>query len=185
MQAVSRKVEGIEPRNQVNRKRKLKFVNLYYLMNEELLRECFQRLSDDKAAGIDEVTKEQYAEKLEANLKELMSRLQRMAYQPQPVRRVYIPKAGSQKRRSLGIPCLEDKLVQSALARTLGAIYDADFSENSYGFRPGRSCTVLRGAGTNWRKVEMMWHRRETRRQTENTKAQPSHWKQPAYSPDS
>jgi len=72
--------------------RKLKFVNLYYLMNEELLLQCFKRLSEDKAAGIDEVTKEQYAEELEANLKELVSRLQRMAYRPQPVRRVYIPK---------------------------------------------------------------------------------------------
>jgi RNA-directed DNA polymerase len=120
--------------------RKLKFVNLYYLMNEELLLQCFQRLRENKAAGIDEVTKEQYAEKLEANLKELVSRLQRMAYRPQPVRRVYIPKAGSQKRRPLGIPCLEDKLVQTALARILGAIYEADFNENSFGFRPGRSC---------------------------------------------
>ena len=120
--------------------RKLKFVNLYYLMNEELLLKCFQRLSEDKAAGIDKVTKEQYAEKLEANIKELVNRLQRMAYRPQPVRRVYIPKAGSEKRRPLGIPCLEDKLVQAALARILGAIYEADFIETSYGFRPGRSC---------------------------------------------
>lgn len=120
--------------------RKLKFVNLYYLMNEELLLRCFRQLSENKAAGIDKVTKEQYAEKLEANLKDLVNRLQRMAYRPQPVRRVYIPKAGSQKRRPLGIPCLEDKLVQSALARILGAIYEADFSENSFGFRPGRSC---------------------------------------------
>ena len=80
------------------RERKLKFTNLYYLMNEELLLECFRRLSGNKAAGIDEVTKEQYAEKLEANIKELTSRLQRMAYRPQPARRVYIPKAGSRER---------------------------------------------------------------------------------------
>ena len=120
--------------------RKLKFINLYYLMNEELLLKCFKRLSEDKAAGIDKVTKEQYAENLEANLKELVSRLHRMAYRPQPVRRVYIPKPGSNKLRPLGIPCLEDKLVQSALARILGAIYEEDFIENSYGFRPGRSC---------------------------------------------
>src|SRR5438034_9142606 len=120
--------------------RKLKFINLYYLMNEELLLKCFKRLSEDKAAGIDKVTKEQYAENLEANLKELVSRLHRMAYRPQPARRVYIPKPGSDKQRPLGIPSLEDKLVQSAMARILGAIYEEDFIEGSYGFRPGRSC---------------------------------------------
>ena len=120
--------------------RQLKFINLYHLMNEELLLMCFQRLSADKAAGIDEVTKEQYAEELEAKLQELVSRLHQMAYRPQPVRRVYIPKAGSDKQRPLGIPCLEDKLVQSALARILEAIYEPDFIENSFGFRSGRSC---------------------------------------------
>ena len=122
------------------RERELKFVNLYYLMNEELLLKCFRRLSEDKAAGIDEVTKEEYAENLEANIKELVSRLHRMAYRPQPVRRVYIPKAGSNKQRPLGIPSLEDKLVQSALAKILGAIYEEEFIENSYGYRPERSC---------------------------------------------
>ena len=119
---------------------KLKFVNLYYLMNEELLLECFRRLSENKAAGIDEVTKNEYAENLEANISRLVSRLHRMAYRPQPVRRVHIPKPGSGKLRPLGIPCLEDKLVGSALARILGAIYEQDFIEGSYGFRPGRSC---------------------------------------------
>ncbi len=123
-----------------HKERKLKFVNLYHLMNEEMLVECFKRLSENKAAGIDEVTKNEYAERLEANIRELVGRLHRMAYRPQPVRRVYIPKPGSDKRRPLGIPCLEDKLVQSALARILGAIYEQDFVEGSYGFRPGRSC---------------------------------------------
>jgi RNA-directed DNA polymerase len=125
---------------------KLKFVNLYHLMNEEMLLECFRRLSANKAAGIDEVTKNEYAENLEANISSLVSRLHRMAYRPQPVRRVYIQKPGSDKRRPLGIPCLEDKLVQSALAGILGAIHEEDFIEGSYGFRPGRSChDALRG----------------------------------------
>jgi len=119
---------------------KLKFVNLYHLMNEEMLLGCYRRLGENKAAGIDEVMKSEYAENLEANIRELVGRLHRMAYRPQPVRRVYIPKPGSDKRRPLGIPSLEDKLVQSALARILGAIYEQEFVEDSYGFRPGRSC---------------------------------------------
>jgi RNA-directed DNA polymerase len=117
-----------------------KFTSLYHLMNEELLRECFKRLRKDAAAGIDEVTREMYAENLEANLSNLTDRLHRMAYMPQPVRRKYIPKPGSAKQRPLGIPCFEDKLVQAGLVRILEAVYEQDFIENSYGFRPGRSC---------------------------------------------
>lgn len=122
------------------KERKFKFTSLYHLMNEELLLESFRRLSADKAAGIDEVTKKEYAEKLEDNIGGLVDRLHKMAYRPQAVRRVYIPKPGSNKQRPLGIPCLEDKLVQSALGRILGAIYEEDFIEGSYGFRPRRSC---------------------------------------------
>src|SRR5512136_642323 len=117
-----------------------KFTSLYHLMNEELLRERFQRLREDAAAGIDNVTKEEYAENLEANLSNLIERLHRMAYIPQPVRRKYIPKPGSAKQRPLGIPCFEDKLVQAGLVRILEAVYEQDFIEDSYGFRPGRSC---------------------------------------------
>ena len=117
-----------------------KFTSLYHLMNEELLRECFQRLNKDAAAGIDNVTKEMYAENLDVNLSNLVERLHRMAYRPQPVRRKYIPKPGSAKQRPLGIPCLEDKLVQAGLVRILEAVYEQDFIGDSYGFRPGRSC---------------------------------------------
>ena len=117
-----------------------KFTSLYHLMNEELLRECFKRLRKDAAAGIDDVTKEEYAENLDVNLSNLIERLHRMAYIPQPVRRKYIPKPGSAKQRPLGIPCFEDKLVQAGLVRILEAVYEQDFIEDSYGFRPGRSC---------------------------------------------
>jgi group II intron reverse transcriptase/maturase len=109
-------------------------------MNDELLRGCFQRLRKDAAAGIDGVTKEEYAKNLDTNLANLLERLHRMAYIPQPVRRVYIPKPGSDKLRPLGVTCLEDKLVQSGIVRILEAVYEQDFIGDSYGFRPNRSC---------------------------------------------
>ncbi|MBN1664338.1 MAG: group II intron reverse transcriptase/maturase [Deltaproteobacteria bacterium] len=119
---------------------RLKFTSLYHLMNEELLRECFKRLRRDAAAGMDKMTKDMYAANLDANLSDLIGRLHRMAYIPQPVRRKYIPKPGSNKQRPLGIPVLEDKLVQSGLVQILEAVYEQDFINDSYGFRPGRSC---------------------------------------------
>ncbi len=117
-----------------------KFTSLYHLMNEELLRGCFKRLRNDAAAGIDKMTKEMYAENLEANLSKLVDRLHRLSYIPQPVRRKYIPKPGSTKQRPLGIPCFEDKLVQAGLVRILESVYEQDFIADSYGFRPSRSC---------------------------------------------
>jgi group II intron reverse transcriptase/maturase len=116
------------------------FTSLFHLMGEELLRGCFERLRSDAAAGIDRVTKAEYAKTLEANLTELVERLHRMGYRPQAVRRRYIPKPGSTKERPLGIPTLEDKLVQAGLVHILEQIYEQDFIDNSYGFRPGRSC---------------------------------------------
>ena len=117
-----------------------KFTSLYHLMNKELLRGCFQRLRKDAAAGIDKMTKDMYAENLEVNLSNLVDRLHQMAYIPQPVRRKYIPKPGSAKQRPLGIPCFEDKLVQAGLVRIVESVYEQDFIEDSYGFRPSRSC---------------------------------------------
>ncbi len=69
-----------------------------------------------------------------------VSRLHQMAYKPQPVLRIYIPKSGSHKQRPLGIPTLEDKLVQAGLVKILQAIYEQYFIDDSYGFRPGRGC---------------------------------------------
>jgi len=100
------------------------------------------------AAGADEVTKADYAENLEAKLTDLVGRLQGMAYRPQPVQRVYIPKPGTDKLRPIGVPAFEDKLVQAGLVRILEAIYEQDFIADSFGFRPGRSChDALRALG--------------------------------------
>jgi len=105
-----------------------------------LLLECFERLKQDAAPGIDGVTKEQYAEQLPENLRLLVDRLHRMAYISMPVERVYIPKPGSDKMRPLGITALEDKLVQAGLSKIMQAIYEQDFIDDSYGFRPERGC---------------------------------------------
>ena len=91
-------------------------------MNIEMMRECFKRLRKDAAAGIDKVSKAEYEENLEENLAVLVDKLHRMAYIPQSVRRVYIPKAGSDKKRPLGIPAIEDKLVQAGLTRYLSSL---------------------------------------------------------------
>lgn len=116
------------------------FTSLFHLMNEELLLECFTQLKGNAASGIDNITKEKYATNLDKNLEELITRLHKMAYKPQPVLRIYIPKAGSKKQRPLGIPVLEDKLVQAGLVKILQSIYEQDFINDSYGFRPNRNC---------------------------------------------
>ena len=92
-----------------------------------------------KASGIDKVTKEQYAENLEGNLENLIIRMKKHSYRSQPVRRVYIPKFGTDKQRPLGIPAYEDKLAQAVLTKILNAIYEQKFVETSYGYRPERS----------------------------------------------
>ena len=109
-------------------------------MNKELLLECFASLRGNAASGIDNITKAAYGNDLDANLEGLVERLHRMSYRPQPVLRVYIPKPGSHKQRPLGIPALEDKLVQAGLVKILQCIYEQDFIDDSYGFRPEKSC---------------------------------------------
>lgn len=116
-----------------------KINNLAYLLNVENLKDCFSLLSKRKAAGIDGVTLEEYGANLDSNLENLVKRMKKQAYKPQPVRRTYIPKADG-KLRPLGIPSLEDKIVQKGMARILESIYENDFLDFSYGFRPNRSC---------------------------------------------
>src|SRR5712691_7384433 len=122
------------------RLREERFTSLYhYVTDQDHLRACYADLRAKSAPGIDGVGKEEYGANLESNLQELSERLGRMGYRPQPVKRVYIPKPGTSKQRPLGMLCFEDKLVAVALARVLEQIYEADFVESSYGYRPGRT----------------------------------------------
>jgi len=92
-----------------------------------------------RTPGVDGTTAEDYAEDLEENLKGLRQKIKSGAYRPKPVRRTYIPKSETEVR-PLGIPTVEDRIVQESLRLVLGPIYETDFSENSFGFRPNRSC---------------------------------------------
>jgi len=117
-----------------------RFTSIYhYVTDAEHLRACYAALPADRAAGVDGVGKAEYGLTLEEKLTELSAQLGRMGYRPQPVKRVYIQKPGTNKQRPLGIPSFEDKLVQLALVRVLEQIYEADFSESSYGYRPERT----------------------------------------------
>ncbi len=115
-----------------------RFGDLYRWLNQDVLRLCFYRLRKDAASGVDGVTFQEYEKDLEANLNDLVGRLKRKAYRARLVRRKYIPKAPG-KLRPLGIPVLEDKLLQVAATQILMAIYEMDFRPCSYGYRPGVS----------------------------------------------
>jgi len=117
-----------------------KFSSLIHLINEESLSWCFGELKKDKAPGIDGVSVEEYGANLEANLKDLIARMKANKYRPKPVKRVFIPKPGKDEKRGLGIPSVEDKLVQIMMKKILEAIYDQDFLDLSYGFRPNKNC---------------------------------------------
>lgn len=119
---------------------KCRFTALAHHLTEDFLRETWQGLNRKGAPGVDRVTVAQYAAHLDENLKELVEGMKRRYYRAPQVRRVYIPKAGNAKKlRPLGVPTIQDRLLQAAVARILSAIYEADFLDCSYGFRPGRT----------------------------------------------
>ncbi len=118
---------------------KLQFISLAHLLNERFLKECYYSLGRDRASGIDGVSWKEYGKELDENLANLVARMKVKRYKPQPAKRVYIPK-NEHERRPLGLPALEDKIVQKGIARILEAIYEADFLDCSYGFRPARNC---------------------------------------------
>src|SRR5215468_7057358 len=115
-----------------------RFHALAHLIDVPALERAYRRQRADAAVGVDGVTKAQYGRELAANLQDLRARLKEQRYRHQPIRRVHIPKAQG-KTRPIGISAFEDKLVQDAVREVLEAIYEQDFLECSYGFRPGRS----------------------------------------------
>jgi len=115
-----------------------RFQALYRELNVDMLRHCWGLLNKRSASGVDGVTAKAYEQHLEANLEHLVERLKTKRYRTKLIRRCYIPKEDG-RERPLGIPALEDKLVQMACAKLLSAIYEQDFLDCSYGYRPGRS----------------------------------------------
>jgi hypothetical protein len=118
---------------------KHRFRSLARLLDRQMLGEAFRKLKRRATPGIDGVTYGEYAENLDENLLALETRLKQGTYRAQPVKRRWIAKAGSKKLRPLGIPVLEDKIVQQAVRMILEPIWENDFADESIGYRPGRS----------------------------------------------
>ncbi len=134
---VETKLESIAGKAQAERK--YRFTALAHMLNVEYLTECYRELKRGKATGEDGQTVEEYGKNLEKNLEELVGRMKAKHYRPQPVRRVYIPK-DEKRLRPIGIPAVEDKIVQIGMKKILEAVYEGEFLEASYGFRRGRGC---------------------------------------------
>jgi RNA-directed DNA polymerase len=127
------------------------------LSDPEGLTHSFEVQPGNKAAGIDKVSKSDYAQNLEGRITALSGELRSLSYRPQPVRRVYIPKSNG-RQRPLGIPCFEDRIVQHRLSGILQAIWEPEFRDCSYGFRPQRNAhqalaklgEITTNKGTQW-----------------------------------
>jgi len=133
---VSQGLEGV--RQAAKERKQEKFTALLHHLTIDLLRESFYRMKRSAAAGVDEMTWNEYAQGLEDRIADLHDRVHRGAYRAHPSRRAYILK-GDGRRRPLGIAVLEEKIVQRAVTQILNQIYETDFQEESYGFRPGRN----------------------------------------------
>lgn len=127
------------------------------LSNEEGLKASFDAQPGNKAAGVDKVRKADYANGLDERIKSLSAKLRSLSYRPQPARRSFIPKSNG-KKRPLGIPSFEDRIVQHRLSKILQAIWEPEFRECSYGFRPNRNAhqalarlgEIVTNQGTQW-----------------------------------
>ena len=126
--------------NQIAKERpKEKFTSIYHLINYELLKECYDELDGNRATGLDNITKAEYGENLEENLKQIEQKIKDMAYRPSPAKRIFIPKTNG-KLRGIAIANFEDKIVQMAIKKLVEAIFEPKFTNNMFGFRPNKSC---------------------------------------------
>jgi RNA-directed DNA polymerase len=137
----------------------MRWTTLAHHIDLKWLHEAYRRTRKDAAVGIDGVTAQEYEVALEANLTGLLERLKTGSYRAPAVRRVHIPKDGAQsKTRPIGVPTLEDKILQRAVLMVLEPVYEQDFMDCSYGFRPGRGAhqalealwKELMGIGGGW-----------------------------------
>ena len=136
---VQTSLQGIA--NKAQRDSTYRFRNLYTMLNDGFLRDSWEYLKKDAASGVDHVSATDYEQNFEENISNLVERLKRKRYRAKLVRRSYIPKEGG-KTRPLGIPAVEDKLVQMAVKRILEAIFEQDFLTSSYGYRPETGALV-------------------------------------------
>ena len=126
-------------RKAVRKEKRMKLTNLWtHICEKERLRAAYERLNPKSAPGVDGVCWQEYGKELEEKLGGLSKRLREGSYRAQPVRGIYIPKADG-RERPIGVPALEDKIVQSATVEVMNVVYEAEFKGFSYGFRPGRS----------------------------------------------
>jgi RNA-directed DNA polymerase len=150
---VTTKLQRIAELARTDRQRAL--TSVAHVIDVEWVREAFRRTRKDGAAGVDGKSATEFTNDLESNLRLLASQLRAGTYRPPPVRRVHIPK-GNGKTRPIGVPTFEDKVAQRAVAMVLEAIYETEFLDNSYGFRPGRSAhqalEELQRRPTYWKK---------------------------------
>jgi RNA-directed DNA polymerase len=141
---VHRNVDTVSPKQHriaelAKRSPEMAFTSLAHLMDLAWLREAYRRTRKDGAVGIDGQTAKAYEENLESNLQSLIERVKSGTYRAPAVRRVHIPKGSGKETRPIGIPTFEDKVLQRAVLMLLEPIFEVDFMESSYGFRPGRS----------------------------------------------
>jgi RNA-directed DNA polymerase len=157
---VLRNLNSVSPKQHriaelAKRSPELVFTSLAHLIDFDWLLEAYRRTRKDGAMGVDGQTAAGYEADLTSNLQSLLDRVHSGTYRAPPVRRVQIPKGTSSETRPIGIPTFEDKLLQRAVLMLLESIYEQDFSDCSYGFRPGRS--THQAIDTTWKHTIDLW----------------------------